>query len=148
MHLGRHPPGQTYPSMHLGRHPPGQTYASMHWGRYPRRPLQRTVRILLECILVANFVSSYICSFLLYLDYMISGGSKGGTLSACPLLTDQNFPNFMQFLGKYGKFVCWRPLPRGILDPSLMMLVYINLYVRRCILIILQDYTYFGLVSF
>ena len=39
--LGKHPPGRHPP---LGRHhPTGQT---------PQRPLQRTVRILLECILV------------------------------------------------------------------------------------------------
>ena len=44
-----------------------------------------------------------------------------------PAPTDQNFLNFMQFLGgKSGKFVCWRPLLegwrsllRGILDPPL-----------------------------
>ena len=61
--VGQPPLRQTYPSMHWGRHPPGQTYPSMHWGRHipvctvadtptPRRPLQRTVRILMECILV------------------------------------------------------------------------------------------------
>ena len=38
--LGRHP---------LGRHPPGRH----PWADTPRQPLQRTVRILLECILVA-----------------------------------------------------------------------------------------------
>ena len=27
--------------------------------------------------------------------------------------------NFMQFLGKFGKFVCWRPLLGEILDPPL-----------------------------
>ena len=35
--------GEVYPSMHWGRHP---------WADTPRRPLQRTVRILLECFLV------------------------------------------------------------------------------------------------
>ena len=57
-----------------------------------------------------------------YLNCITSGGSKGG---AHP--TDQNFLNFMQFLGKSGKFVCWRPLLegwrpllRGILDPPLI----------------------------
>ena len=43
--------------------------------------------------------------------------------------TDQNFLNFMQFLGKSGKFVCWCPLPlegwrpllRRILYPPLLM---------------------------
>ena len=33
-----------------------------------------------------------------------------------PPSTDQNFLNFMQFLGKSGKFVCWRP-PRGLAPP-------------------------------
>ena len=63
---GRHPPGQTPPpwadTPSLGRHPlPGQT---PHLDRYPlpgRHPplrwlLQRTVRILLECILVVCFI--------------------------------------------------------------------------------------------
>ena len=36
-----------------------------------------------------------------------SGGSKG----------PQTFLNFMQFFGKFGKIVCWRPLLRGILGP-------------------------------
>ena len=40
--LGRHPPGQTLP---LGRHSPHP----------PRQPLQRTVCILLECILVMTY---------------------------------------------------------------------------------------------
>ena len=45
--LVKHPPGQTHPEADnpLGRHPPGQTPP-------PRRPLQRTIRILLECILI------------------------------------------------------------------------------------------------
>ena len=34
--------------------------------------------------------------------------------------TAQNFLNFMQFLGKSGKFVCWRPLLWEILDPPLL----------------------------
>ena len=29
----------------------------------------------------------------------------------------QNFFNFMQFLGKFGKIVCWRPLPEGLAPP-------------------------------
>ena len=45
--------GGMYPSMHWGRTPPGQTYPSMHCP-LPRRLLQRTVRILLECILVVD----------------------------------------------------------------------------------------------
>ena len=42
---GKHPPGQTPP---LGRPPP------LH-----RRPLQRTVRILLECILVSRLLTRF-----------------------------------------------------------------------------------------
>ena len=49
-----------------------------------------------------------------------SGGSKGDTKDARPPLPGgPNSFNFMQFLGKFGKIVCWRPLrelappPRG-----------------------------------
>ena len=34
---------------------------------------------------------------------------RGGTPGEAPP-TNQNFLNFMQYLGKSGKFVCWRPL--------------------------------------
>ena len=77
---GRHPPGQTplqqthppwvdtplsrhSPADTLGRQPPAQcmlgytypcpVHAVIHAPPLPRRPLHRTVRILLECILVA-----------------------------------------------------------------------------------------------
>ena len=53
------PPGR-HPSLY--RHPPGQTPPSRHpWEDTPsRRPLQWTVRILLECILVhINIFSSF-----------------------------------------------------------------------------------------
>ena len=33
------------------------------------------------------------------------------------IATDQNFLNFMQFFGKSGKFVCWRPPPGGLAPP-------------------------------
>ena len=51
-HLGKHPPGQTLPP--LGRHTPhlGSHCHPPDRPNTPRRPLQRTVRILLECILV------------------------------------------------------------------------------------------------
>ena len=57
--LGRHPPradppGQTHPQADtpLGIHPPGQTPP---WaGTSSRWPMQRTVSILLECILIIN----------------------------------------------------------------------------------------------
>ena len=68
MHWGRHPLGIHIPvctgadtpradisQYALWQTPPGQTYPSMYWGRHPppgRRLLLRTVRILLECILV------------------------------------------------------------------------------------------------
>ena len=58
-----------YPSMHWGRHPladaPGQTLplpGSQHppWADTPpRQPLQRTVRILLECILVFLLLTKF-----------------------------------------------------------------------------------------
>ena len=55
-----------------------------------------------------------------------SGGSKGGARDAHPLHRGPDSFNFMQFLGKFGKIVCWRPLLesfrphlRGILDSSL-----------------------------
>ena len=68
--LGRHPPKQTPPwtdtpgQRSPGRHPPGQTpppaqcmlgytpLPAQHTRIHPHRPLQRTVRILLECFLV------------------------------------------------------------------------------------------------
>ena len=37
-----------------------------------------------------------------------SGGSKGDGRTP----TAQNFLNFMQFFGKFGKIICWRP-PEG-----------------------------------
>ena len=44
--------------------------------------------------------------------------------------TAKNFLNFMQFFGKFGKIICWRPHPRGlvpllqgILDPPLINLL-------------------------
>ena len=43
-----------------------------------------------------------------------------------------NFLNFMQILEKSGKFVCWCPLLRGILDSPLEgMLSEIN-HTRKC----------------
>ena len=60
---------------------------------------------------------------LLMLDDVIatcSGGSKFRCFAYLFWLrnhvTDQNFLNFMQFLGKSGKFVCWRP-PQGLAPP-------------------------------
>ena len=63
MHWSRQPPPAQYM---LGYTPPGQTPPGRHpLGRHPRRPLQRTVRILLECILVGNNSSNGSCVFLL-----------------------------------------------------------------------------------
>ena len=44
---------------------------------------------------------------------------RGGTRDARPPPPPggPNFFNFMQFLGKYGKIVCWRP-PLGVGAPS------------------------------
>ena len=56
-----------------------------------------------------------------------SGGSKGGARDARPL--GPNSSNFMQFLVKFGKIVCWHPpgcwrlLLGGILDPPLGLLI-------------------------
>ena len=48
-----------------------------------------------------------------------SGGSKGGTPGECPLPTDQNVLNFMQFFfGKFGKIVCCSPLQGRVGAPS------------------------------
>ena len=49
--LGQTPPLGIYPLP--DRHPPGRHTPS------PRRPLQRTVRILLKCILVSQFKFSF-----------------------------------------------------------------------------------------
>ena len=38
----------------------------------------------------------------------ISGGSKGGV---------QIVLDFMQFFGKFGKIIVWRPLPGGLVPP-------------------------------
>ena len=51
---GRHPPRQTLSlgrQPPLGRHPPAQCMLG-YTHPSPQRPLQRTVRILLECILL------------------------------------------------------------------------------------------------
>ena len=37
------------------------------------------------------------------------GGSKGGREGRAPPPGGPNSFNFMQFLGKFGKIVCWRP---------------------------------------
>ena len=37
-----------------------------------------------------------------------SGGSKGGARDACPPPRPNSF-NFMQFLGRFGRIVCWPP---------------------------------------
>ena len=57
---------------------------------------------------------------------MGSGGSKGGR-KGCPPGGPNSF-NFMQFLGNFGKLVCWHPPPGSwrpllgeILDPPLIM---------------------------
>ena len=52
----RHPPGQTYAPL-LGRHPPSWADTPQE-DSPPRRPLQRTVRILLERILVFDIIFS------------------------------------------------------------------------------------------
>ena len=61
---------------------------------------------------------------LVHTSAITSGGSKGGH-EGCP--RGPNSFNFMQFLGKFGKIICWRPpSPEGwcphlgeILDPQM-----------------------------
>ena len=46
------------------------------------------------------------------------GPRGGGFPSAPPLVSaGPNSFNFMQFLGKFGKIVCWRPPPRELVPP-------------------------------
>ena len=66
MHWGRHPPGRPpwADITRLGRHPPGQTPPQADTpppraDDLPRRPLQRTVRIILECILVIFYTGRH-----------------------------------------------------------------------------------------
>ena len=56
-------------------------------------------------------LQSYIAS--IDLQKKVSGGSKGGVAGAPPP-TGQIFLDFMQFFGKFGTIICWRPLLRGI----------------------------------
>ena len=46
-----------------------------------------------------------------------SGGSKGGRRGHAPPPGGPNSFDFMQFLGNFGKIVCWRP-PWGVGAPS------------------------------
>ena len=62
--------GRVYPSMHWGRHPPAQCMLrytpcprAVTPGQTPPWPLQRTVRILRECILVYVWKSCTIFAF-------------------------------------------------------------------------------------
>ena len=114
--ISQHALGQTPPNGHCSRQ-----YAS-YWNAF----------LLHICILI---YLQFPFLFGLHDQWRIQGAPS---VRASPY-RPKFFLICMQFLGKYGKFVCWRPLLRGILDPPLMMLVYVNLYVRRCILIILQD---------
>ena len=54
------------------------------------------------------------CSEHALLDITRSGGSKRPSL---PLTRGPNSFNFMQFLGKYGKIVCWHPPGRLVPPP-------------------------------
>ena len=44
-----------------------------------------------------------------------SGGSKGDTLACAAMV--QFFFNFIQHFKKFGKIVCWSPLPRRVGTP-------------------------------
>ena len=61
----------------------------------------------LDLSVTLDFVSS--SSGLLVDAYMCSGRSKGGVRDACPPGGPNSF-NFMHFLGKFAKIVCWGPL--------------------------------------
>ena len=50
---------------------------------------------------------------------VFSGGSKRGARDACPPSLVQNFFIFMQFLGKIGQIIDWRPPPLGLASPPL-----------------------------
>ena len=71
---GRHPLGR--PPHPLGRHPPPGRHLPPPQGRsLLRRPLQRTVRILLECILVFNdTIISNIYNWNSFLDKLPANG--------------------------------------------------------------------------
>ena len=47
------------------------------------------------------------------------GGSRGGARDATPPPRAQNFFIFMQFSGKIGQIIGWRPPPSGVGAPSL-----------------------------
>ena len=62
-----------------------------------------------------------------------SGGSKGGREGRAPTPLPPrgpNYFNFMQFLGNFGKIICWRPpgswrpLLGEILDPPLITVCF------------------------
>ena len=66
----------------------------------------------------------YIINYIACVNF--SGGSKEGARDAPQ---GPNSFNFLQFWGKFGKIVCWRPPPGSwrplleeILDPPLVML--------------------------
>ena len=76
---GQTPPRQTHPHPTLGRHPQTNPPNGRHphpLGRpppSPRRPLQRTVRILLECILVLYvFMLYFNVPAIMYFSYLVS----------------------------------------------------------------------------
>ena len=55
----------------------------------------------------------------LYLTGLASGGSKGARGTHVPPGGPNSF-NSMQFLGKFGKIICWRSHLGEILDPPLL----------------------------
>ena len=80
-----------------------------------------------------TFCGAYMLSFLASHTvstkpaHPVSGGSKGGARDVRPSRGVNSF-NFMQFLGKFAKIVCWRPpgelapLLGEILDPPLAVI--------------------------
>ena len=53
------------------------------------------------------------------LSLITIGGSRGGAQGRAPPPLGQIFFIFMQFLGKIGQIVCWRPPPLGLAPPRL-----------------------------
>ena len=51
--------------------------------------------------------------------FIAIGGSRGGAQGRAPPPLGQIFFIFMQFFGKIGQIVCWRPPPLGLAPPRL-----------------------------
>ena len=120
------------------------------WNRFVPFPSSNTIKISVSRKIVAfstfeksqitghtcsieTIVTIHLCSLTKTTHWKnsSSGGSKGGAKDARPPWGPNSF-NFMQFLGKFGKIVCWRPpgswrpLLGEILDPPLSSVCHIR----------------------